>query len=146
MELLRNHRQQSISKHIIKALDNSKERLEVILDKLKEIEYGVAVIRSNEPQFPYTSGPRDYQIQAFENWKTNKQKGLFAMATGTGKTITSLNCLLEIYKRLGYYKALILVPTITLVDQWEKECAKFNFTNVIKVCSLLSRKSGQVGL
>ncbi len=54
------------------------------------------------------------------------------------KTITSLNCLLEIYKRLGYYKALILVPTITLVDQWEKECAKFNFTNVIKVCSKYS--------
>ena len=60
------------------------------------------------------------------------------MATGTGKTITSLNCLLEIYKRLGYYKALILVPTITLVEQWEKECAKFNFTNVIKVCSKYS--------
>ena len=57
------------------------------------------------------------------------------MATGTGKTITSLNCLLEIYKKLGYYKALILVPTITLVEQWEKECEKFNFGNVIKVCS-----------
>ena len=137
-KILRNHRQHNISKHIIKALDNSKERLEVILDKLKEIEYRDIVIRSNEPQFPYTSGPRDYQIQAFENWKANKQKGLFAMATGTGKTITSLNCLLEIYKRLGYYKALILVPTITLVEQWEKECAKFNFTNVIKVCSKYS--------
>ena len=86
--------------------------------------------------FPYSSGPRNYQVQAFENWKANKQKGLFAMATGTGKTITSLNCLLEIYKRLGYYKALILVPTITLVDQWEEECAKFNFT--IKVCSKYS--------
>ena len=57
------------------------------------------------------------------------------MATGTGKTITSLNCLLEIYKKLGYYKALILVPTITLVEQWEKECEKYNFGNVIKVCS-----------
>lgn len=42
------------------------------------------------------------------------------MATGTGKTITSLNCLLEIYKRNGYYKAIILVPTITLVEQWKK--------------------------
>lgn len=87
------------------------------------------------PQFPYPSGPRDYQKEAFENWKKNGQKGLFAMATGTGKTITSLNCLLEIYNRKKYYKALILVPTITLVNQWEKECFKFNFTNVIKVCS-----------
>ena len=86
------------------------------------------------PRFPYDK-PREYQQQAFENWKNNMQKGLFAMATGTGKTITSLNCLLEIYKRNGYYKALILVPTITLVNQWEKECWKFNFGNIIKVYS-----------
>lgn len=87
------------------------------------------------PQFPYPSGPRDYQKLAFENWKNNGQKGLFAMATGTGKTITSLNCLLEIYKRKGYYKAIILVPTITLVNQWEHECRKFHFGNIIKVYS-----------
>ena len=82
---------------------------------------------------PYT--PRDYQRQAFENWKNNKQRGLFAMATGTGKTITSLNCLLEIYKRKGYYKAIILVPTKTLVEQWVEECRKFNFKNTYKVYS-----------
>ena len=88
-----------------------------------------------EPKFPYSSGPREYQKIAFENWKNNGQKGLFAMATGTGKTITSLNCLLEIYKRKGYYKAIILVPTITLVNQWEQECRKFKFTNITKVYS-----------
>lgn len=87
-----------------------------------------------EPCFPYPSGPRDYQKTAFENWKNNGQKGLFAMATGTGKTITSLNCLLEIYKgKAGCYKAIILVPTTVLVEQWEKECFKFHFANVIKV-------------
>ena len=64
-----------------------------------------------------------------------EQKGLFAMATGTGKTITSLNCLFEIYQRKGYYKAIILVPTITLVNQWEQECRKFRFSNIIKVYS-----------
>lgn len=87
------------------------------------------------PCFPFPSGPRDYQQLAFDNWKNNGQKGLFAMATGTGKTITSLNCLLEIYKRKGYYKAIILVPTITLVNQWEQECRKFRFSNIIKVYS-----------
>ncbi|REC61271.1 DNA repair helicase [Chryseobacterium pennae] len=90
---------------------------------------------SRNPKFPYSEGPREYQKIAFNNWKNNNQQGLFAMATGTGKTITSLNCLLEIYKKTGYYKALILVPTITLVNQWENECKKFNFTNIVKVCS-----------
>lgn len=89
----------------------------------------------SQPEFPYSSGPRDYQKQAFENWKKNGQKGLFAMATGTGKTITSLNCLLEIYNRCGYYMAIILVPTITLVNQWEEECRKFKFSRIIKLFS-----------
>lgn len=89
----------------------------------------------NSPKFPYKEGAREYQQIAFENWKNNNQQGLFAMATGTGKTITSLNCLLEIYKKTGYYKALILVPTITLVNQWENECKKFNFSSIVKVSS-----------
>lgn len=116
--------------------------------KLKRIKAEKEIRRMNEnnecvhddcevsaPHFPYPSGPRNYQKQAFENWKNNGQRGLFAMATGTGKTITSLNCLLEIYKRKGYYKAIILVPTQTLVEQWEKECRKFNFKNIYKVYS-----------
>lgn len=106
-------------------------------DAVYRIRMGkTAVDRSKDvvPRFPYPSGPREYQKQAFENWRKT-QKGLFAMATGTGKTLTSLNCLLEIYKKLGYYKAIILVPTLTLVDQWEEECKKFKFRNIYKVCS-----------
>ena len=109
--------------------------------KLKEYKKSLKpkpVVTSDDeslPEFPYSSGPRDYQKQAFENWKKNGQKGLFAMATGTGKTITSLNCLLEIYNRCGYYMAIILVPTITLVNQWEDECRKFKFSRIIKLFS-----------
>ena len=57
------------------------------------------------------------------------------MATGTGKTLAALNCLLQIYQKFQFYKAVILVPTITLVDQWEKECEKFHFSNIVKVSS-----------
>lgn len=122
--------------------DSDIEELLDVERKLKEVKRSdrpVAITAQKEltvasPSFPYDK-PRDYQMLAFENWKNNRQQGLFAMATGTGKTITSLNCLLEIYKRNGYYKAIILVPTITLVNQWEKECWKFNFGNIIKVYS-----------
>lgn len=99
---------------------------------LKDGEQGAYQIT---PRFPYREGPREYQRAAFENWRNNNQKGLFAMATGTGKTITSLNCLYEIYSRKGYYKAIILVPTVTLVNQWEEECCKFRFSNIVKVFS-----------
>ena len=33
------------------------------------------------------------------------------MATGSGKTVTALNCLRKQYKENGYYKAIIVVPT-----------------------------------
>ena len=122
--------------------DSDIEELLDVERKLKEVKENDRPVTTTaqeeltiaSPSFPYDK-PRDYQMLAFENWKNNGQQGLFAMATGTGKTITSLNCLLEIYKRNGYYKAIILVPTITLVNQWEKECWKFNFGNIIKVYS-----------
>ncbi len=134
----RHTKEKDLPSSVKHALEKARQRVSAAIDKLKEekIEKREAVITQEiEPCFPYPTGPRDYQNQAFENWKANNQKGLFAMATGTGKTITSLNCLLEIYKRNGYYKAIILVPTITLVNQWEQECEKFHFSNVIKVYS-----------
>lgn len=94
----------------------------------------IDVIR-RQPRFPYSSGPREYQIEAYENWVKNGYKGLFAMATGTGKTITSLNCLLNTYLESKSYKAIIIVPTVSLVEQWKKECIKFNFKNIISVSS-----------
>ena len=125
----------ALPRTVIDALKNAQSKVEAMIEKIKQQGESLETTNFGKPRFPYPTGPREYQKQAFENWKNNKQKGLFAMATGTGKTITSLNCLLEIYNRRGYYKAIILVPTITLVEQWEIECKKFNFSTIIKVCS-----------
>ena len=126
--------------------DSDIEELLDVEEKLKEHKRGktednlhtpcMAAEESSEiePHFPYPTGPREYQKKAFDSWKKS-QSGLFNMATGTGKTLTSLNCLLQIYKQFGYYKAIILVPTVTLVEQWEKECRNFDFNHVVKVCS-----------
>lgn len=124
---------QTFPKSVLRVLNKAQNKVEAIIERInetKEIDNSPNV----EPCFPFPK-PHEYQQQAFKNWKDNRQKGLFAMATGTGKTITSLNCLLEIYKHCGYYKALILVPTITLVEQWEVECRKFKFDKIVKVCS-----------
>jgi superfamily II DNA or RNA helicase len=85
------------------------------------------------PHFPFPGGPRPYQKEAYENWLSHKCSGIFAMATGTGKTVTSLNCLLEEYRKLGAYYLLVLVPTLTLVEQWKKEIAGFSLENVFEV-------------
>ena len=122
-----------INNNVAYALKRTREKVNSAISLIKE-KYSKTVVDKDAPSFPYATGPREYQKQAFDNWVANKQKGLFAMATGTGKTITSLNCLLNIYKgKAGFYKAIILVPTTVLVDQWAEECKKFHFDNVIKV-------------
>lgn len=142
-KILKKNSSLSTSQSVLKALSKAKDRVEKIIEKISS-QQKETLENSENPSFPYPSGPREYQKKAFENWKLNGQRGLFAMATGTGKTITSLNCLLEIYKKCGYYKALILVPTLALVEQWEKECLKFKFSNIIKVCSQNSNWRNEV--
>lgn len=128
-----------------KQLDNIRQLRKRKHDSSDEAGETGTHTEEDRPHFPYASGPREYQQQAFDNWRDNKQKGLFAMATGTGKTITALNCLLEIYKRKGYYKAIILAPTQTLVEQWLQECKKFNFRNTFLVYSKNHHWSDEIG-
>lgn len=105
---------------------------------IKAIEMAEAIIdrKAAEPRHPYPFDHRGkYQLQAYLNWCDNNYQGIFAMATGTGKTITSLNCLLNLAKKEDGYRAIILVPTIALVDQWRKECESFNYSNIFLVSS-----------
>lgn len=132
-EIVQKRVESEMSRTVKGFLTRAKAKVTEAIEKIKATETNRQKSNS-EPRFPYASGPRPYQQQAFDSWKKS-QCGLFAMATGTGKTITSLNCLYEIYKQLGYYKAVILVPTLTLVDQWVDECKKFNFGHIYKVCS-----------
>lgn len=93
-----------------------------LIEKLERLE--------QEPRFPFPS-KRQSQIDAYEAWKNNNRQGIFAMATGTGKTVTALYCLLNEYHQNGFYKAVIVVPTQALALQWENEVKAFNFQNVV---------------
>ncbi len=122
-----------------KALIEKKSKLlhgKTLKKSLDEIANKIEII-NKEPRFPqfFNEGPRDYQIAAYNKWVENNHSGIFAMATGTGKTITALNCLLNLYHLSNSYKAVILVPTIALLQQWKKECESFNFKNIIQVSS-----------
>ena len=53
------------------------------------------------------------------------------MATGTGKTITSLNCAKALLDEEGILNLIILVPTIDLADQWKKDIKQILFPYVV---------------
>jgi superfamily II DNA or RNA helicase len=59
-----------------------------------------------------------HQAEAIDWWIDNEYKGIFAMATGTGKTYTALRAVrLQADGRL----TLIVVPQLPLLDQWTNE-------------------------
>ena len=94
--------------------------------------------REDSPHFPlkYPDGAMSYQKEAYDAWKKNGKCGIFAMATGTGKTVTSLNCALHDFEDEGCYRILILVPSLDLIDQWIGEVKDFGFKKIISVSSL----------
>lgn len=67
-----------------------------------------------------------YQEDAIENWFAADRKGIFAMATGTGKTYTALGCVKRlIQEQTRGFLCVISVPQLHLVDQWTSAMKKF---------------------
>lgn len=70
--------------------------------------------------------PRSYQSEAIKRLRENGWHGILEMATGTGKTITSLLAVQE-YKNIDNRAfVIIFAPFKHLVDQWEDEVKKIS--------------------
>ena len=75
-----------------------------------------------EQQAPKTKKKlRTYQEKAIDAWKANNFKGILEMATGTGKTLTSLSCIRTVEQAYKRIITIIVVPYQHLVTQWKKE-------------------------
>jgi superfamily II DNA or RNA helicase len=100
------------------------------IKKLKKVNFE-ETIKTNKisPKFPEEE-PYEYQKRAYNAWKENEYKGLFAMATGTGKTLTAIYCLVEEFKINKTQKNIIIVPGEELVNQWSIDFHKANFSNI----------------
>jgi superfamily II DNA or RNA helicase len=61
--------------------------------------------------------PRDWQKKAFEKWR-ELEKGIVKIATGGGKTIFAFACINQFQEKYQDAKIVIVVPTISLQDQW----------------------------
>ena len=74
----------------------------------------------------------DYQKQAISAWVGENYRGIFDMATGTGKTFTGLGAVSKISEDLNDELAVIIVcPYQHLVEQWVDDIVKFNIQPII---------------
>lgn len=81
---------------------------------------------------------REYQKEAIDSWVSNGYKGFFVMATGTGKTITSIYSMKKLLDSQEVF-TVIAVPYIHLVNQWYEDVLKIlPETLILKAYSALS--------
>lgn len=75
-----------------------------------------------------------FQKEAINNWLEAEGRGIFAMATGTGKTVTALVASIQVAKEYVSNKVplliLVVVPSADLVMQWDKNAQEFGFSPV----------------
>jgi superfamily II DNA or RNA helicase len=81
----------------------------------------------DELDLKYIPKLRRYQQNARNSWIKHGHRGIFEMATGTGKTFTAIGCLKEIQKKNSEMFVVITCPTQNLVSQWHKELKKWGF-------------------
>lgn len=70
------------------------------------------------------------QENALKIWKENEFRGLFEMATGTGKTFAALACLEEIFSNENRAVAIIVCPYNHLIRQWMDFADKFKLSSI----------------
>lgn len=75
---------------------------------------------------------RPYQYEAIEKWVENNYQGLFAMATGTGKTLTALAATERLWRDKKHKLAIVIIcPYTHLVEQWVDDIKNFNINPIV---------------
>lgn len=76
---------------------------------------------------------RDYQQRAISGWLREGKRGIFEMATGTGKTITALSCLEKVIGGEKSIAVVITAPFKHLVRQWAQEMENLGLGRPIEI-------------
>lgn len=82
----------------------------------------------------------DYQKEAILEWENQGHRGIFNMATGTGKTFTGLGAATWLLKNNKHLAVIIVCPYQHLVEQWVEDIERFGFRPVIAFSSSPQKK------
>ena len=69
---------------------------------------------------------REHQTTALQKWRANDFVGILALATGAGKTVTSIYGIVQIASKIENLVVIIAVPYQNLADQWCEVLSLFN--------------------
>lgn len=90
------------------------------------------LLNKRQPTIPGDVKIRSYQTEALDEWEKESFRGIFDMATGTGKTYTGLAAVERLYRKQGDNLAVFIVaPYQHLVNQWVEDIEKFGMKAII---------------
>jgi len=115
----------AVKKRLIKIAPKTNSEFEKLSEETTEKLLKKRIIFSKEKKEEIQL--RDYQNEAIKNWFDNDCKGIFEMATGTGKTYTALGALKKLLEKEKGMLIIISSPYQHLVTQWKKNIQEFNF-------------------
>lgn len=64
------------------------------------------------------------QVEGLRKWRQSSFQGIAEYPTGFGKTYTAIRAIIGMISKKQIKSVVVVVPTITLKEQWEKELAK----------------------
>lgn len=88
---------------------------------------GAATRPPRRPALPPDLFLRDYQAEAIRAWREAGNRGILAMATGSGKTFTSLAAATQLVLETGRLALVVVVPFQHLATQWEGDLQAFGW-------------------
>lgn len=77
------------------------------------------------PHIPESVKLYDYQKEAIQTWADHGYKGIFDMATGTGKTFTAAGAICRLLNDKGRIIVFVCCPFKHLIEQWSEELSIF---------------------
>ncbi len=93
---------------------------------------GLVIDKTIGARIPNNIELHPYQKEAISVWVGENYRGIFDMATGTGKTFTGLGAISKLSEDLEDELAVVIVcPYQHLVEQWVEDIVKFNINPII---------------
>lgn len=103
-----------------------------IYEKNKDYDDVIVKEQNKAIYLPADFSIRPYQEEAIREWKANGFCGIYDMATGTGKTLTALASIEQLFRDNNERLAVIIIcPYQHLVEQWVEDIVRFGMSPII---------------
>ena len=107
-----------------------KQTINLDIDEEEEKSH-CSTVKKGIPHMPDGFILREYQTDAIESWRNQGYRGIFDMATGTGKTYTGLGAVVRLFEEKKRLAIIIVCPYQHLVEQWVEDIELFNMSPTI---------------